>query len=58
MGKADPMLEMLKWLCDQLMEAELSDRAGADKNKRSAAALIGTIQETFTGMFPNPESYI
>ena len=32
MGKADPMLAMLKWLCDQLMEAELSDRIGADKN--------------------------
>ena len=35
MGKADPMLEMLKWLCDQLMEAELSDRIGADKHERS-----------------------
>ena len=35
MGKTDPMLEMLKWLCDQFMEAELSDRIGADKNERS-----------------------
>ena len=35
MGKADPMLEMLKWLCNRLMEAELSDRIGADKHERS-----------------------
>ena len=47
MDKADPMLEMLKWLCGQFMEAELSDRAGADKNERSEAALIGTIQKNF-----------
>ena len=56
MDKADPMLEMLKWLCGQFMEAELSDRIGADKNKRSEAALIGTSREVFTRMFPNPES--
>ena len=28
----DPMLEMLKWLCDQLMEAEFSTKLGADKS--------------------------
>ena len=58
MDKADTMLEMLKWLCGQFMEAELSDRTGADKNERSEAALIGTNREVFTGMFPNLESYI
>jgi transposase-like protein len=31
----DPMLEMLKWLCEQLMEAELSSQIGADKSERS-----------------------
>ncbi len=25
MGAADPMLQMLEWLCDQLMEAEVSE---------------------------------
>lgn len=32
----DPMLEMLKWLCDQLMEAEFSTKLGADKSERSS----------------------
>lgn len=31
----DPMLEMLKWLCDQLMEAELSSKLGAGKSERT-----------------------
>jgi len=31
----DPMLSMLEWLCDQLMEAEFSARLGADKHERS-----------------------
>ncbi len=35
MGKPDPMLNMLKWLCDQLMEAEISGQLGAEKNERS-----------------------
>lgn len=34
-AKEDPMLEMLKWLCEQLMEAELSAKIGADKSERS-----------------------
>ena len=51
MGKAYPMLEMLKWLCGQFMEAELSDRTGADKNERSEAALIGTSHEPLQGCF-------
>ena len=33
--KADPMLSMLEWLCDQLMEAEISAKIGADKSKHS-----------------------
>lgn len=33
----DPMLEMLKWLCEQLMEAELSNQLGADKTERSGS---------------------
>ncbi len=33
----DPMLEMLKWLCEQLMEAELSNQLGADKSERSGS---------------------
>lgn len=31
----DPMLSMLEWLCDQLMEAEFTERLGADKHERS-----------------------
>jgi len=34
-GKPDPMLNMLEWLCDQLMEAEISQRLGAAKNEHS-----------------------
>ncbi len=33
----DPMLEMLKWLCEQMMEAELSNQLGADKSERSGS---------------------
>ena len=35
MGKPDPMLNMLEWLCDQLMEAEISQQLGAAKNEHS-----------------------
>lgn len=35
MGSADPMLHMLEWLCDQLMEAEVSSQIGAAKNEQS-----------------------
>lgn len=35
MGSADPMLHMLEWLCDQLMEAEVSSQIGAEKNEQS-----------------------
>lgn len=31
----DPMLSMLEWLCEQLMEAEVSQRVGADKHAQS-----------------------
>jgi len=34
-GKPDPMLGMLEWLCDQLMEAEISQQLGARKNEHS-----------------------
>ena len=33
MGEADPMLSMLEWLCAQLMEAEVSNKLGAEKNE-------------------------
>ncbi len=33
----DPMLEMLKWLCEQMMEAELTTQLGADKSERSGS---------------------
>ena len=32
MSEADPMLSMLEWLCAQLMEAEVSDIVGSEKN--------------------------
>ena len=35
MGKPDPMLNMLEWLCDHLMEAEISQQLGAAKNEHS-----------------------
>ena len=35
-GKPDPMLNMLEWLCDQLMEAEISGQLGAGKNEHNA----------------------
>ena len=35
MGKPDSMLNMLEWLCDQLMEAEISQQLGARKNEHS-----------------------
>jgi transposase-like protein len=36
MGMEDPMLGMLEWLCEQLMEAEVSRKIGADKHVQSA----------------------
>ena len=33
MEEADPMLSMLEWLCAQLMEAEVSNKLGAEKNE-------------------------
>jgi transposase-like protein len=35
MTKPDPMLSMLEWLCDKLMEAEISAKIGADKSEHS-----------------------
>ncbi len=32
----DPMLSMLRWLCDQLMEAEVSSKVNAGKSERSS----------------------
>lgn len=37
MSTPDPMLNMLEWLCAQLMEADVSSLAGADKNVHSSA---------------------
>lgn len=36
LGQPDPMLHMLKWLCDKLMEAELSQTIRAEKSERTA----------------------
>jgi putative transposase len=36
LGAADPMLYMLEWLCDQLMEVEVSSQIGADKHEQSS----------------------
>lgn len=36
LGQSDPMLHMLKWLCDKLMEAELSQTIRAEKSERTA----------------------
>jgi len=36
LGEAAPILHMLEWLCDQLMEAEASSQIGADKHEQNA----------------------
>jgi len=36
MSSPDPMLSMLEWLCAQLMEAEVSSLAGADRNAHAS----------------------
>ena len=35
MTEPDPMLSMLEWLCDHLMETEISSRIGADKSEQT-----------------------
>lgn len=35
LGSQDPMLHMLEWLCEQLMEAEVPTQLGAEKNEQS-----------------------
>ena len=35
MNQPDPMLSMLQWLCEQMMEAEISLKLNADKSERS-----------------------
>ena len=35
MNSSDPMLTMLRWLCDQIMEAEVSSRLSAGKNQHN-----------------------
>ena len=35
MGMEDPMLNMLEWLCEQMMEVEVSNKIGADKHEQS-----------------------
>lgn len=37
MNQPDPMLSMLGWLCNQLMEAEISVRLNADKSEHSVS---------------------
>lgn len=35
-AQPDPMLSMLEWLCDKLMEAEISAKIGADKSEHTS----------------------
>lgn len=35
MNQPDPMLSMLQWLCEQMVEAEISLKLNADKSERS-----------------------
>lgn len=35
MSEPDPLLHMLEWLCEQMMEAEVSVITGAEKNEHS-----------------------
>ena len=35
MNQPDPMLSMLEWLCEQMMEAEVSAQLNADKSEQS-----------------------
>ena len=39
MGMEDPMLNMLEWLCEQMMEVEVSKKIGADKHEQSHLAI-------------------
>ncbi len=34
MDSPDPMLSMLEWLCSQMMEAEVSNKLGAEKHEQ------------------------
>lgn len=34
MGAQDPMFSMLDWLCSQMMEAEVSNKLGAEKHEQ------------------------
>jgi transposase-like protein len=35
LGAADPMFHMLEWLCDQLMETEISSQISAEKHEQN-----------------------
>ncbi|MNJ74640.1 hypothetical protein D3C77_716090 [compost metagenome] len=35
MSEQDPMLSMLQWLCEQLMEAEVTAKVQAQKSERT-----------------------
>ena len=35
MGATDPMLDMLEWLCGQMMEAKVSSQLGAEKHEQN-----------------------
>lgn len=35
MAQPEPMLNMLEWLCVQLMEAKVSPQLGVEKNERT-----------------------
>ena len=35
-GSDDPLLQMMKWLCEQLMEAEVTQKLNAEKSERTS----------------------
>lgn len=51
LGSQDPMLYMLEWLCEQLMEAEVSTQLGAwktNKARNEKATAAATVHVVWT----------
>jgi hypothetical protein len=43
MTEEDPMLSMLKWLCEQLMEAEVAAKINASKSERTPSVQVTDV---------------
>ncbi len=43
MSEEDPMLSMLKWLCEQLMEAEVTSKVNASTNGELPSGSAATV---------------